>query len=87
MPICFEPLTNSYDKNNIGFHWAKKLAKVLNHCMEVSNSNPENFLNLDFLKMIKDPISEMSIVYNFIGQDFTDQAENANDCLERRESA
>ena len=27
--------------------------------------------------MIKDPISEMSIVYSFIGQDFTDQAENA----------
>ena len=73
----FEPLTNSYDKNNIGSHWANKLAKVLNHCMEVSNANPNNFLNLDFLKMIKDPISEMSTVYSFIGQDFTDQAENA----------
>ena len=73
----FEPLTNSYDKNNIGSHWANKLSKVLNHCMEVSNANPDNFLNLDFLKMIEDPIAEMSIVYKFIGQDFTDQAENA----------
>ena len=45
--------------------------------MEVSNGNPENFLNLDFLKMIKDPISEMSTVYSFINQDFTNQAENA----------
>ena len=73
----FEPLTNSYDKNNIGSHWANKLSKVLNHCMKVSNDNPDNFLNLDFLKMIEDPIAEMSIVYQFIDQDFTDQAENA----------
>ncbi|MDA9916889.1 sulfotransferase [Gammaproteobacteria bacterium] len=73
----FEPLTNSYDKNNIGSHWANKLSKVLNHCMEVSNANPDNFLDLDFLKMIEDPIAEMSIVYQFIDQDFTDQAENA----------
>ena len=73
----FEPLTNSYDKNNIGSHWANKLSKVLNHCMDVSNANPDNFLNLDFLRMIEDPIAEMSIVYKFIDQDFTDQAENA----------
>src|SRR5210317_155136 len=73
----FEPLTNSYDKNEIGHHWAHKLAKVLNHCMEVSNANEGNFLNLEFKKMIVDPILEMNEVYNFIGEDFTDQAENA----------
>ena len=73
----FEPLTNSFDKNEIGHHWAHKLAKVLNHCMEVSNENNDNFLNLEFSKMIKDPILEMNEVYNFIGEDFTDQAENA----------
>ena len=73
----FEPLTNSFDKNEIGHHWAHKLAKVLNHCMEVSNANNDNFLNLEFSKMIKDPILEMNEVYNFIGEDFTDQAENA----------
>jgi len=73
----FEPLTNSYDKNEIGRHWAHKLAKVLNHCMEVSNLNKENFLNLEFKKMIQDPILEMEEVYNFIDEDFNDQAENA----------
>jgi hypothetical protein len=73
----FEPLTNSYDKNKIGEHWATKLSKVLNHCMEVSNANPDNFLNLDFLNMIKDPIAEMNNVYSFINEDFSDQAENA----------
>ena len=73
----FEPLTNSYDKNEIGHHWAHKLAKVLNHCMEVNNLNQENFLNLEFKKMIKDPILEMEEVYKFIDEDFTDQAENA----------
>ena len=73
----FEPLTNSYDKNKIGEHWATKLSKVLNHCMEVSKANPDNFLNLDFLNMIKDPIAEMNNVYSFINEDFSDQAENA----------
>ena len=73
----FEPLTNSYDKNEIGHHWAHKLAKVLNHCMQVSNLNNEYFLNLEFKIMIKDPILEMEEVYNFIDEDFTDQAENA----------
>ena len=73
----FEPLTNSYDKNEIGHHWAHKLAKVLNHCMKISNANKDNFLNLEFNKMIQDPILEMNEVYNFIGEDFTDQAENA----------
>ena len=73
----FEPLTNSYDKNEIGEHWANKLAKVLNHCMRISNTNAKNFINLEFNKMIKDPIAEMNEVYNFIGEDFSDQAENA----------
>jgi hypothetical protein len=73
----FEPISNSYDKNEIGHHWAHKLAKVLNHCMNVSNANKENFLNLEFNKMIKDPILEMTEVYEFIEEDFTDQAENA----------
>jgi hypothetical protein len=45
--------------------------------MEVSNLNQENFLNLEFKKMIKDPILEMEEVYKFIDEDFTDQAENA----------
>ncbi len=73
----FEPISNSYDKEEIGHHWANKLAKVLNHCMKISKLNKENFLDLEFNKMIKDPISEMTEVYNFIDEDFTDQAENA----------
>ena len=73
----FEPISNSYDKQEIGHHWANKLAKVLNHCMKISRLNKENFLDLEFNKMIKDPISEMTEVYDFIGEDFTHQAENA----------
>ena len=73
----FEPISNSYDKEEIGHHWANKLAKVLNHCMKISRLNKENFLDLEFNKMIKDPISEMTEVYDFIEEDFTHQAENA----------
>ena len=73
----FEPISNSYDKEEIGHHWANKLAKVLNHCMKISRLNKENFLDLEFNKMIRDPILEMAEVYDFIGEDFTYQAENA----------
>ena len=73
----FEPISNSYDKEEIGHHWANKLAKVLNHCMKISRLNKENFLDLEFNKMIKDPISEMTEFYDFIGEDFTHKAENA----------
>tara|TARA_B100000945_G_scaffold319830_1_gene328083 strand:+ start:1648 stop:2787 length:1140 start_codon:yes stop_codon:yes gene_type:complete len=73
----FEPISNSYDKEEIGHHWANKLAKVLNHCMKISRLNRENFLDLEFNKMIRDPILEMAEVYDFIGEDFTYQAENA----------
>ncbi|SVA37691.1 uncharacterized protein METZ01_LOCUS90545 [marine metagenome] len=73
----FEPLTNTYDKNMIGNHWANKLAKVLEHCMNISNANPNHFLNLEFNKMIKDPLTEMKAVYDFINEDFNNQTENA----------
>ena len=73
----FEPLTNTYDKNMIGNHWANKLAKVLEHCMNISKANPNHFLNLEFNKMIKDPLTEMKAVYDFINEDFNNQTENA----------
>ena len=73
----FEPLTNTYDKNMIGNHWANKLAKVLEHCMNISNANPNHFLNLEFNEMIKDPLTEMKAVYDFINEDFNNQTENA----------
>ena len=73
----FEPLTTNFDKVFIGKHWSNKLTRALNHCMNISEQHPDNFLNLEFLNMIKDPIDEMKKIYEFIGEPFGEKTEVA----------
>ena len=73
----FEPLTTNFDKVFIGKHWSNKLTRALNHCMNISEENPDNFLDLKFLNMIKDPIDEMKKIYEFIGEPFGEKTEVA----------
>ena len=73
----FEPLTTNFDKVFIGKHWSNKLTRALNHCMNISEQHPDNFLDLEFLNMIKDPIDEMKKIYEFIGQPFGEKTEVA----------
>ena len=73
----FEPLTTNFDKVFIGNHWSNKLTRALNHCMNISEQHPDNFLDLEFLNMIKDPIDEMKKIYEFIGEPFGEKTEVA----------
>ena len=73
----FEPLTTNFDKVFIGKHWSNKLTRALNHCMNISEQHPDNFLDLEFLNMIKDPIDEMKKIYEFIGDPFGEKTEVA----------
>ena len=73
----FEPLTTNFDKVFIGKHWSNKLTRALNHCMKISEQHPDNFLDLEFLNMIKDPIDEMKKIYEFIGEPFGEKTEVA----------
>ena len=73
----FEPLTTNFDKVFIGKHWSSKLTRALNHCMNISEKHPDNFLDLEFLNMIKDPIDEMKKIYEFIGESFGEKTEVA----------
>ncbi len=73
----FEPLTTNFDKVFIGKHWSNKLTRALNHCMNISEQHPDNFLDLEFLNMIKDPIDEMKKIYEFIGESFGEITEVA----------
>ena len=73
----FEPLTTNFDKVFIGKHWSNKLTRALNHCMNISEKHPDNFLDLEFLNMIKDPIDEMKKIYAFIGEPFGEKTEVA----------
>ena len=73
----FEPLTTNFDKVFIGKHWSNKLTRALNHCKNISEKHPDNFLDLEFLNMIKDPIDEMKKIYAFIGEPFGEKTEVA----------
>ena len=73
----FEPLTTNFDKVFIGKHWSNKLTRALNHCMNISEQHQDNFLDLEFLNMIKDPIDEMKKIYEFIGESFGEKTEVA----------
>ena len=73
----FEPLTTNFDKVFIGKHWSNKLTRALNHCMNISEQHPDNFLDLEILNMIKDPIDEMKKIYEFIGEPFGEKTEVA----------
>ena len=73
----FEPLTTNFDKVFIGKHWSNKLTRALNHCMNISEQHPDNFLDLEFLNMIKDPLDEMTKIYEFIGEPFGEKTEVA----------
>ena len=73
----FEPLTTNFDKVFIGKHWSNKLTRASNHCMNISEQHPDNFLDLEFLNMIKDQIDEMKKIYEFIGEPFGEKTEVA----------
>ena len=73
----YEPLTTNFDKVFIGKHWSNKLTRALNHCMNIIEQPPDNFLDLEFLNMIKDPIDEMKKIYEFIGEPFGEKTEVA----------
>ena len=45
--------------------------------MNISEQHPDNFLDLEFLNMIKDPIDEMKKIYEFIGESFGEKTEVA----------
>ena len=69
--------SKNFDKVFIGKHWSNKLTRALNHCMNISEQHPDNFLDLEFLNMIKDPIDEMKKIYEFIGEPFGEKTEVA----------
>lgn len=65
-----KPLTHQPDMRAIGAHWAHKLSRNLNACMDVSARRPRNFLHLHFREMVRDPIAQMTRVYEFAGERF-----------------
>ncbi len=72
-----EQLTTDFNKQRIARHWQDKLCRVLKHCQEISSLHGDNFIHLDFKKMISEPLEEMKKIYTFIHEDFADQTENA----------
>ena len=60
------PLSNQLDPKLIGMYWEKKLSRVMLHCMNIANQNPSNFLDINYLDLIKNPLQQVRKVYNFL---------------------
>ena len=65
-----EPLTDNLDLSLLSNHWEKKLARVMEHCMEVSRFNPKKFIDINYIHLIKSPLHELEKIYEFIDKPF-----------------
>ena len=69
-----EPLSNKSFAKNLGKHWEEKLSRALKHCMHVSDNHPNQFLDLNYKKLISEPIDEMEVIYNFLDKPYSSEA-------------
>jgi len=77
--LAFSRQTRSdqVDLNKLGSGVLNSAASLVNRGMKVrESSDPARFHDVDYIAMIKDPISEVRRIYKFIGDDLSDQALN-----------
>lgn len=70
-----EPLSNKSFAKILGKHWEEKLARVLKHCMNISDHYPDQFLDLNYQDLLLKPIEEMQEIYKFLDKPYTPEAE------------
>ncbi len=64
------------DPVEVGRQWARKFANGMNHTMDVrAQLGEERFLDLWFRDTVSQPLEEIQKVYDFIGMDFTPEAQ------------
>ena len=69
-----EPLSNQLDPKLIGQYWEKKLSRVMLHCMNIATENPSNFLDINYLDLIEDPLQQIKKVYKFLNIELNEKA-------------
>lgn len=69
--------SDSADPHAAGRQWSDKMASALKKCREVRELHPDRFIDVWYMDAVKDPLSQVKRIYEFIGFPLTADAEQA----------
>ena len=69
--------SNDADPRAAGHEWSTLMNRALRHTMKVREAAPKQFLDVQFLDTVKQPMEVVKRVYNFIGWTLAPEAERA----------
>ena len=69
--------SDEVDPVEIGAQWGGRLRRMMDRCIEFHGRFPERFLDLRYEEIIADPMSQIRLVYDFVGEELTAAAEHA----------
>jgi hypothetical protein len=61
--------SNAVDRNEIAAHWIRKTGYMLQNALDfrMKNGNDKLFTDIDYTKMVEDPVRELSMIYSADG--------------------
>ncbi|MEE3330211.1 MAG: sulfotransferase [Myxococcota bacterium] len=69
--------TDALDPRITGDEWGGRMKRALASCMDFRESREDRFIDVDYEVLCKDPLSEVRRIYEFVGLEFTTEAEAA----------
>jgi len=69
--------SNKVDAEQIGEQWSRKIEIMVKSSTQYRNSvRGEGFIDLEYEKLIKDPLEQLKLIYAKSGVDFSNETEN-----------
>lgn len=69
--------SDNADPHAAGRQWSDKMAGALVKCRQVREQHPDRFIDVWYMDAVKDPLSQVRRIYEFIGFPLTPEAEKA----------
>ena len=69
--------TSSLDPSVTGEEWGGRMKRALASCMDFRAGAEERFIDVEYDVLCRDPLAEVRRIYEFIGLEFTPEAETA----------
>lgn len=63
--------SNEVDPVAIGAHWQTKFSKSMRVALAMQDKHPDKFVDVDYWKLVAEPLNELEMIYQSIGMDFT----------------
>lgn len=69
--------SDQVDPLQSGSDWGGRMQRALERCMDVRAEREERFLDVDYEGLLRDPLTEVRRIYDFVGLAFTPEAREA----------